>query len=191
MIHMAFESKASGAIPFTIKGTSQDPGRQARALAKEYKRRGMSMDAERDQLIRLTGQHMEDALKREAPRKTGVFADGIRASYHRAAWGGETVMIDVFGDHAFLLPFIIKGTKAHLIPKGGAAEMLAKGYPLRFWWEKGPRGPSIYFYWSVMHPGTQPNDFVSRALDAEMPIIRAAFGDLIMNVKASKMSKVI
>jgi len=60
----------------------------------------------------------------------------------------------------FTLP---PGTRPHFIPGGRsvstiqeAADLQAKkGYPLRFYWEHGPYGPGIYFFWSVRHPGWQ------------------------------------
>ena len=59
--------------------------------------------------------------------------------------------------------------KAYEIPDSGR---VAKGYPLRFFWEDGPRGPDIYYFWSVMHPGTKPDDFPQRVLDERWPEIR-------------------
>jgi hypothetical protein len=50
---------------------------------------------------------------------------------------------------------------------------MAKGYPLRFYWEKGPRGPGVYFYWSVNHPGTDPDPFIDLAIESAWPEMAA------------------
>lgn len=56
--------------------------------------------------------------------------------------------------------FVLQGTRPHKIPRGGSAEMKAKGYTLHFYWFKKRR--EVWF-WSVNHPGTQPNRFDLRA----------------------------
>ena len=64
------------------------------------------------------------------------------------------------------------GTKPHLIPGGSKVSSLQeaatlqmhKGYPLRFYWEQGPRGPGMYFYWAVQHPGFKGGDWVERMM---------------------------
>jgi len=62
-----------------------------------------------------------------------------------------------------VLPFLIYGTRPHTIPTGGSAAQMAKGYPLTFYWEKGPAGKGWYSFWSVQHPGTKPSPFVDEA----------------------------
>jgi hypothetical protein len=74
------------------------------------------------------------------------------------------VTIYAGGEHGFVLDFLRFGTKPHPIPRGGSAEQLAKGYPLRFYWKQGPGGPGIYYFWSVRHPGTDPNPFIDEAM---------------------------
>lgn len=69
----------------------------------------------------------------------------------------------------FTLP---PGTKPHLIPGGqtvssiqqAAQLQMSKGYPLRFYWDRGPRGPGIYFFWAVKHPGFEGGDWADRAM---------------------------
>ena len=114
-------------------------------------------------MARRIGRLAVERLQANAPRDTGVFAEGIRyATFDR---GFETrITIYASGEHAFLLPMILGGTRAHTIPKGGSAAQMAKGYPLSFHWENGPRGPGRYAYWSVEHPGTEPNPFVDETL---------------------------
>lgn len=54
------------------------------------------------------------------------------------------------------------GTKRHQITVKNAKS-------LRFFWANGPRGAGIYYFISVMHPGTKPNDFVGRAYAEAIP----------------------
>lgn len=113
---------------------------------------------------------MQKELRKEAPKRTGAFAKGIRGlAFEDPATSRLTLEFTVSGEHAYLLPWIVSGTRPHLIPLGGSAEMLFKGYPLRFWWEKGPRGPDIYRFWHVHHPGTKPDDFGGRAFATRRP----------------------
>jgi hypothetical protein len=115
------------------------------------------------------------ALREEAPKDTGEFERGIHVSLYER--GGMTHLdAYVTGPHAYLLPWIVNGTRGHEIPTGGAAAQMAKGYPLKFYWENGPNGPGVYAYWSVWHPGTRPNRFPSRALRRRKP-------DLYMNLQ--------
>jgi len=112
--------------------------------------------------MREIGRGMVKTLQHYAPEDTGKFKQGIA---YRTDDRGDTTTITFYvkGEHAFLLPFLTQGTKPHTItPKG-------EGYPLRFFWERGPEGPGVYYYYSVQHPGTLPNPFVSLAIDAHSP----------------------
>jgi len=126
--------------------------------------RWIALQRERRTMIETETHRLLGFVREEAPRKTGVFAAGIRSNVTESFTRDLSATIQSFGEHSYLEPFITKGTRAHEIPTGGAAAQMAKGYPLRFYWEKGPRGPGIYYYWRVWHPGTKPNDFVGRAL---------------------------
>jgi len=77
-----------------------------------------------------------------------------------------TVTFYVRGEHAFLLEILTRGTRPHPIPVGGAAEQMAKGYPLH--WIDRQTGEHR-FAWSVWHPGTLPDPFVALAVDAMSP----------------------
>lgn len=119
--------------------------------------------AEMDGLVETSGRRLTFFLREEAPKG---LADDIQGSgLQRLASGGSFYDISLGGDHGWLLPMLLQGTQPHEIPKGGSAAQLAKGYPLRFYWENGPDGPGIYYYWSVHHPGAQPNPFIGRAID--------------------------
>ena len=126
-------------------------------------RRTEVLEQERRAMMRRAGRTMTGALKDEAPKREGLFAAGI---YYRTYDRGHTseVRFYVRGEHAFLLPMIVGGTKPHVIrPRGD--------YPLRFYWEKGPSGPGEYRFMHVNHPGTQPNAFPERAYQRVGPDI--------------------
>jgi len=137
-----------------------------------FAQRTEKLAAERREIARDAGRMTLAALKARAPRSkpvpgqkstSGTFARGlIYRTYER----GNAVQARFYatGPHAFVLPFLVKGTRPHVIPTGGALAQMAKGYPLRFYWKKGPQGPGIYRYWSVNHPGTQPSPFIEEAL---------------------------
>ena len=119
------------------------------------------LQVEKREMVRDVSREYRDALRAEAPNRTGVYAEGI--AFRTTENGNITnSTIYVGGPHAFLTDIIIKGSRPHPIPTGGSAEQMAKGYPLRFFWEKGPQGAKVYHFWSVNHPGTKPNDFVTR-----------------------------
>lgn len=119
------------------------------------------LQIEKREMVRDVSRDYRDALRVEAPKKTEIFANGIAfKTFERGNVTYSTLY--VAGPHAFLKDIIIKGSRPHPIPTGGAAEMMAKGYPLSFFWAKGPQGAKVYHFWSVNHPGTKPNDFVTR-----------------------------
>jgi hypothetical protein len=142
-----------------------------RIVAKGYRdvlgrfaKRTLILEMERRKAMHAVGREAATEIRRNAPKKTGIFASGIM---FRALDEGYTTTAQVIstGEHAFVLNFLRYGTVPHPIPKGGSAEMMAKGYPLRFYWEKGPTGPGIYFFWSVNHPGTDPHPFIDDAME--------------------------
>lgn len=138
------------------------------ALGRFVKRERI-LATERDKLVTGLGDDLVHILRRRAPRKSGKFAEGIRAYGMRRVWWETELLVGAEGEHGFLLPFIKLGTRPHIIPRGGSAAQLAKGYPLSFYWEKGPRGPGWYHFWSVQHPGTKANPFIHRSLDEWRP----------------------
>lgn len=138
-----------------------------------FAKRSEGLVRQQREMVREQSRLMVATLREEAPKKTGVFAEGIAYRTSVTSEGARSA-IYVRGEHAHLLNWIVGGTKPHEIPKGGSAAQMAKGYPLRFFWEKGPRGPDVYYFWSVQHPGTKPDDFTQRALDRRWPDMRAA-----------------
>lgn len=117
------------------------------------------------EFAREAGRETVKQLKHYAPRKTGKFAAGIYYRSYKRPTGFE-VRFYVKGEHAHILPFLVYGTADHIItPKG-------PGYPLRFFWQHGPRGPGEYRYMRVHHPGTNINPFVGLATAAAGPPVR-------------------
>ena len=147
-----------------------------RDVLGRFERRTENLAAIRRDLAREAGRVTTKQLQIHAPRKTGKFAAGL---YYRTYDRGDEVEVRFYagGEHGYLLPFLAYGTVDHIIPKGGSAAQIAKGYPLRFFWEKGPKGPGMYAYWSVHHPGTNADPFIGYAKVSAAPLVR----DLLRN----------
>jgi hypothetical protein len=93
------------------------------------------------------------AAKAEAPSKTGELRAGIKMDRSRDTRGQYETGYDVVSTAPHTL-YVIKGTRPHKIT----------GNPLLgFFWPKV--GKFVVFH-SVNHPGTKPNNFLSRALRA-------------------------
>ena len=111
------------------------------------------LESRREEVQHLRGR-MVDLMQEEAPKKTGEFARNIRG---RVFVQGDKIGFTTSSPQP-LGQFIVGGTKAHVIrPRG-------QGYPLR--WESGGQ---VYFAYRVNHPGTRPNDYVSRARERWEP----------------------
>jgi len=99
------------------------------------------------------GKRLKDQLSVEHYRQTASGAAG--------AVGGPHQLI------RFTLP---PGTVRHFIPGGlavrsygdAAAIQLAKGYAMRFYWE---RVGAVVYRWSVFHPGYKGSDWGQRVFD--------------------------
>jgi len=115
--------------------------------------------------MRREGRRFVELAREEAPKKTGRFADGIR---FRTFIKGESVGFAVTTPQP-LGRFITLGTKKHFIPK----DIRPPGKPLAFNWAKGPKGPGMYFFYRVLHPGTKPNKFMGRAYRRWLPGARS------------------
>ena len=96
----------------------------------------------------LTASLLKLELKRVAPKKMGRGARSIRFK----PAGGERLRdgwVWTFFSYFYMLFTVPPGTRPHLI-------RAKRAKALRFYWEKGPRGPGIYFFRQVMHPGYKP-----------------------------------
>jgi len=148
------------AIKLTIQPVVDRMNRAQRALWAQSK-----------ESVKQLSQRWVSIAQEEAPKKTGDFAQSIRAQIYETknpiALGFRTYMRQPLGN------WIIYGTKPHIIrprnknalhffwpkigkyvvvPKGGGFKTHEQGGKL--WVGKG----------YVNHPGTKPNDFVYRAI---------------------------
>ncbi len=151
-----------GILHYELKGHRDAQGR--------FARRSEMLVVRQKRAMQRSGKIAVRAYRKHAPRDSGKFAKGF---FYRSYDRGYRSFVRVYpgGEHGYLFDWIVEGTAPHPIPKGGSAAQLAKGYPLSFYWEKGPRGPGQYAFWSVNHPGTEPNPFDERALAEAGPKI--------------------
>lgn len=101
---------------------------------------------------RLAG-HVEGELQREArswPYATGFTAQRITARVESGGGSRRRVRVRSDGPRG---GWRERGTRPHVIPRGGSRAQVAKGYPLRF---VSRRAGRVVFAWSVNHPGTRP-----------------------------------
>jgi hypothetical protein len=113
-------------------------------------------DSQRE-MARYVGRTGVSILRREAPKRSGIFAQGINYRTHQTGPAQFEARFYSSGPHAFLDAIIRYGSVAHVIA--------ARNKPvLKFYWAKGPNGAGIYYYKRVNHPGTKPNDYVGRAM---------------------------
>jgi hypothetical protein len=107
-------------------------------------------------LIEQTGDQIDDmvlaAIIAEAPRKTEAFADAIRSE--KSSIGANGVRYEYKAPDP-LATYIIEGTAPHPIDPVNSTV-------LRFLAASG----DVVFARHVEHPGTSPNNFVSRAWDS-------------------------
>ncbi len=110
--------------------------------------------------MRMLGGRLLAMLREEAPGKSGAFAEKIRLRVEELP--DSDVRLEI-GIPQPLGGWIVEGTRPHTIrPKG-------PGYPLRFFWQRGPQGPGKYHFYSVRHPGTKANPFTHRAYRRWLP----------------------
>jgi len=116
--------------------------------------------------ISVQGRRMVDLLREEAPQgETGKFRKsiGVRDFTVGEWYGFETSAAEP------IRTFIVEGTKAHLIPKGGAKP----GKFLAFKWKGAPTAPTgrggMHVFASVNHPGTNPNRYPGRSFRRWLP----------------------
>lgn len=132
-----------------------------RDVAGRFARRTDELQSAKREEMRDLGRGMVQSLQYYAPKRSGLFSEGI--AFRTDERGSETSLtFYVKGEHAFVLPFLTGGTKPHPIDPHG-------DYPLRFFWERGPNGPGIYYYMHVEHPGTMPDPFIPNAIEAMSP----------------------
>lgn len=90
-----------------------------------------------------------------APRDTGNLASRILVRPGKEK-GKAVFMIGPLG--VPYARYVSEGTPPHYIEGVDG--------PLVFRWPNGPDGDKVYGFWFVFHPGTKPNDYQQRALEA-------------------------
>lgn len=144
-------------LEFVVKPSFRDlAGRWAEADAALLKTKREEM--------RSLGRTAVSYLRREAPKKTGKFAAGIRFQTRES---GDTIRLTTSAPQP-LGKWIVGGTQPHEITPRGS------GYPLRFQAADG----SIVRTYRVRHPGTEPNPYPSRAWQQLRPTARAGLSHM-------------
>lgn len=133
-----------------------------RDVMGRYAERTEALDRGLRDLVREETKALWSAMRYYAPEKTGKFKAGLRYRTDVRGEGRVTGTIYAGGPHAFLLPIFIYGSRPHTI-------VARRARALRFFWERGPRGPGIYYYKSVQRPGTDPHPFIAQAMDSREP----------------------
>lgn len=109
----------------------------------------------RNTLLRV-GQNYIDDARDVVPVRTGHLKDSIQdAVLIEEDETHFTVLLQATADYAEFVEF---GTSPHVIHATNAPELV-------FFWEDGPRGPGIYHFRSVNHPGTLAQSFLAPTLD--------------------------
>ena len=106
-----------------------------------------------------------EALRQEAPKRTGAFAKSIIAKQYASA-AKRSVRVEFYGAHP-LARFIIEGTRAHIIEPRRARALR---------WETNGE---VHFARRVHHPGTKPNPFQVRALERIKDRLPRGFADSV------------
>jgi hypothetical protein len=114
------------------------------------------------------GQRWVAIANQFVPRKTGAYAQSI---FYRTYIREDTVEIRAYSEQP-KGAWIILGTQPHYIEAVNARA-------LRFYWERGPRGPGIYYFAHVNHPGAKPNDWVAKAINVIEPEVETFFNSVL------------
>ncbi|MFJ5532493.1 hypothetical protein [Streptomyces sp. NPDC093261] len=111
----------------------------------------------------VVGPAVTEAIRREAPISSGRDAGGLRRSVDFSAHVTRNRVFLDFHVNSPVAEFIIKGTQPHEIrPRNKNALHWSDGH-------------SEFFAKVVHHPGTKPNDFLTRAVEYMTPWMRETF----------------
>lgn len=102
---------------------------------------------------------VQAGAKARAPVKTGKLRDSIVKRFVEEFPTGLGIRVVATAKYAV---YVHEGTKAHIIAAKDAKA-------LAFFWANGPRGPGLYFFKQVNHPGTWPHPFLREALQFSIP----------------------
>ena len=89
------------------------------------------------------------------PIRTGALSRSVKTTPSQAR--GDMIVATI-GSPLDYAAATDTGSKPHRI-------VARRARALRFFWERGPRGPGVYFYRSVHHPGTKGTGWFTK----EMP----------------------
>lgn len=93
-------------------------------------------------------------LRKEAPKRTGLFAQGLKAQQTGMLSPTRVEMVVAAGgEHGFVAPYLMYGTRPH---------MITSSKPMPMCYESGLAG----FSHTVNHPGIKPHPFVDKAVSA-------------------------
>lgn len=120
--------------------------------------------------MRFQGRRLHRLVQEDAPKRTREFESKIRLGN----FAGERNFGFFITTPKPIANFIVGGTKAHPIAARRASM-------LRFFWPGGFAGAKVYYFKSVMHPGTQPNPFVDRAYKRWLPGAKVFLNELAKN----------
>lgn len=138
-------------MPSVITVTARPPFRD---LAGRFVKATDELLAARRDEARTLGGNLAQYMRAEAPKgKTGRY---IKSIGYQTFIKGKEIGFRVYAAQPLTM-WIVQGTRPHIIA-ARRAKVLA------FYWEGGPRGPGMYFYKFVNHPGTQPNPYIERAM---------------------------
>lgn len=137
---------------------------QIRSFAGRYTKASRMLERDLKGRFFRHGKRLHNLVLAEAPEKTGAFKGKIQ---YRTYQGTGKMGIAITTP----LPlgrFIIGGTKRHPIVAVNAKALM-------FYWAKLGQ---VMFFKSVMHPGTKPNPFMTRAYKKWLPGARRMLMDL-------------
>jgi hypothetical protein len=106
-------------------------------------------------------------VRAAAPRDQGLLAKSVRGRRSRLNKQGAIVGPVAGKKAAWYAWLVVRGTKAHRMPKLGATRRAAMWFGMQL-------------HSVVMHPGARPNNFVDRAVEANIEKAKDAFGGTIV-----------
>ena len=132
-----------------------------RAVTGRFIKASKELKKERRGALRDIGRKYIPIARQEAPSKSGKFRKSLR---FRTGIQGDNVILTTSAAQP-LGTWIIEGTKRHVI-------IAKRAKVLAFFWLKGFKGPGMYFFRRVTHPGTKPNPYHERAWRRVNPYAR-------------------
>lgn len=121
------------------------------------------------------GPPVRDAIRKRAPVGKGPGAGKLRDRIRARTSGSSGAVRAEFIAYVPYAGYVRDGTRAHVIVPRNASV-------LRFTSAAG----SPVFAHRVNHPGTKPNPFAKDAVVAQLPMVRAAFTDIMRTAMGGK-----